>query len=97
MTKRLEVLPAAVAEAIAAVGWYLERDERVAGAFEDELARAFAEIGRAPETWPMHLHGTRRLLLRRFPYEVVYKMYPEVVLIVAVAHCKRNPGYWRRR
>ena len=97
MAKRLEVLPAAVAEAVAAAGWYRERDERVAGAFEDDLARAFAEIERTPEAWPVHLHGTRRFLLRRFPYEVVYKVYPEVALIVAVAHCKRRPGYWRRR
>jgi len=80
-----------------AAAWYLERDERVAGAFEDELAKAFAGIERTPETWPAHLHGTRRFLLGRFPYEVVYKIYPEVVLIVAIAHCKRKPGYWRRR
>jgi len=97
VAKRLEVLPAAVAEGVAAASWYLERDDRVAGAFEDELARAFAEIERTPETWPAHVHGTHRFLLRRFPYEVVYKTYSEVVLIVAVAHCKRRPGYWRRR
>ena len=97
VAKRLEVLPAALEEALAATRWYLERDERVAEAFEVELSRAFDRIERVPETWPEHHHGTRRVLLRRFPYEVIYKIYSEVVLIVAVAHSKRKPGYWRHR
>jgi toxin ParE1/3/4 len=82
---------------VAATVWYLERNERVAAAYEAELSRAFTEIERRLETWPHHHHGTRRILLRRFPYEVVYKIYSEVVLLVAVAHCKRKPGYWRPR
>lgn len=97
MARRLEVLPAALQEAVAATRWYLERDERVAAAYEAELSRVFDEIERAPETWPEHHHGTHRMLLRRFPYEVVYKIYSDVVLIIAVAHCRRKPGYWRRR
>jgi toxin ParE1/3/4 len=44
-----------------------------------------------------HHHGTHRFLLQRFPYEIVYKIYPDVVLIIAVAHNKRRPGYWRHR
>jgi hypothetical protein len=39
---------------------------------------------RLPETWPHHHHGTRRSLLQRLPYEVVYKIYADVVLIIAV-------------
>lgn len=97
MARRLEVLPAALQEAVAASRWYLERDERVAAAYETELSRVFDEIERVPETWPHHHHGTHRLLLGRFPYEVVYKIYADVVLIIAVAHCKRKPGYWRQR
>ena len=97
VARRLEVLPAALQEAVAATRWYLEHDERVAAAYEAELTRVFDEIERAPETWPRHHHGTHRFLLRRFPYEVVYKIYTELVLIIAVAHCKRKPGYWRQR
>jgi plasmid stabilization system protein ParE len=97
VAKRLEVLPAAIEKALAATRWYLEQDERVAEAFEVELSWAFDRIERVPETWPEHHHGTRRALLRRFPYDVIYKIYSEVVLIVAVAHGKRKPGYWRHR
>jgi plasmid stabilization system protein ParE len=97
VARRLEVLPAALEEALAATRWYLERDERVADAYDAELSRAFDQIERAPETWPSHHYGTHRFLLRRFPYELVYKIYPDVVVIVAVAHCKRKPGYWQHR
>ena len=54
-------------------------------------------IARAPETWPEYLYGTRRYLLRHFPFAVVYLVDPDVVTIVAVAHSKRKPGYWRKR
>jgi toxin ParE1/3/4 len=97
VARRLEVLSVALEEVLAATRWYLERDERVAHAYEAEISGAFELIERAPETWPSHHHDTHRVLLRRFPYEVIYKIYPDVVLIIAVAHCKRKPGYWRHR
>jgi hypothetical protein len=36
-------------------------------------------------------------VLAKFPYSVIYKEKDEVILIVAVAHAKRRPGYWRGR
>jgi len=36
-------------------------------------------------------------VLHRFPFSIVYLDDPEVLTIVAVAHAKRKPGYWRRR
>ena len=39
----------------------------------------------------------RRVLVRRFPYAVIYRLDPDGAFIVAVAHVRRRPGYWRRR
>ena len=44
-----------------------------------------------------YLHGTRRALLGRFPYFVVYRERSRKIEIIAVAHAKRRPGYWARR
>jgi len=33
----------------------------------------------------------------RFPYRIVYLVIGEDVDVVAVAHAKRRPAYWRRR
>jgi hypothetical protein len=39
----------------------------------------------------------RRCLTRVFPYGVLYTIEPDFVLIVAVMHCSREPGYWKGR
>ncbi|MEW6688102.1 MAG: type II toxin-antitoxin system RelE/ParE family toxin [Pseudomonadota bacterium] len=39
----------------------------------------------------------RRVLVARFPYSIVYRHDPDFILIVAVAHQRRRPGYWRGR
>ena len=54
-------------------------------------------IEESPERWPSYIEGTRRLLFRRFPYFAVYKVLPQAVHVLAIAHARRRPGYWRRR
>lgn len=39
----------------------------------------------------------RRLLLERFPYALIVDVRPEKRLVLAVAHLRRRPGYWRAR
>lgn len=63
----------------------------------DELDRAVERIAEAPTRWPAHLHGTRRYLLRRFPFSLVYREVGPILTVVAVVHAKRRPGYWRDR
>lgn len=42
-------------------------------------------------------HGLRRTLLHRFPFSLIYSVEPDAILIVAVAHYGRRPGYWKER
>jgi plasmid stabilization system protein ParE len=93
----LEVLEPAAAEALEAAKWYRERSSVAAAAFEVEVRHAFSEIANTPDAWPSYLEGTRRFLLERFPYEIVYVVRDSRVLVVAIAHCKRRPAYWRDR
>jgi hypothetical protein len=41
--------------------------------------------------------GVKRLLLKRFPYDIVVRELPEEIIVVAVAHQSRRPGYWQDR
>lgn len=41
--------------------------------------------------------GLRRKLLYRFPFSLIYSVEPDAILIVAVAHFGRRPGYWQTR
>ena len=97
MARPLEVHPEAVLETQAAYRWYPDRNNTAAEAFLAELDRAVEAISESPMRWPIHLHGTRRFLLRRFPFSVVYRELGETLQIVAVAHGRRKPGYWKDR
>ena len=87
----------AIAEAKAAYDWYAKRNPTAANAFISELDHAISQIQKCPERWTMHLHGTRRFLLRRFPYAVVYRVAESTIQVVAVTHARRRPGYWKSR
>ena len=93
----LEFHPAARREVERTHAWYWERSEAAADGFLLEVESALDEIAEAPNRWPRHLHGTRRFMLRRFPFSIVYTALVGTVRVVAVAHAKRVPGYWRRR
>ena len=97
MGVELSFHPEAVEEAAAAREWYAERSPRAADAFVAELERGFAVLQEAPHRWPEDVTGTRRLLLRRFPFALIYALRVDRVLVLAVAHLHRRPGYWRDR
>ena len=93
----VRLLPDAIAEAKAAYEWYAERNPSAASASISELDHAISQIQNGPERWTTHLHGTRRFLLRRVPYVVVYRVAESTIQVIAVAHGRRRPGYWKSR
>ena len=93
----VDLHPEAVAEARAAYRWYAERNPLAANVFMASLDHAVSEINDNPQRWPPHLHGTRKYLLRRFPYGIIYRVTDVAIQVVAVAHGRRRPGYWRTR
>ncbi len=93
----LELHPAAEADAREAFLRYRAADPAVAARFIDALDKAIARVANNPDRWPSYLHGTRRLLVARFPFAIIYRAAADSVLVVAIAHQKRRPGYWRRR
>ena len=66
--------PAAVEEAQAARQWYKGRSQSAADSFLAELDRGIEAVSLAPERWPLFVHGTRRYLFHRFPFQLVYRV-----------------------
>jgi toxin ParE1/3/4 len=94
----VEFHPLAIEEARAARRRYARVSQNLAAQFVAELDTAVVRVGANPPGYPPHLHGTRVCRLGRFPYLFVYlELTPDRVLVVAVAHSHRRPGYWRRR
>lgn len=92
--------PEAEAELFEALDYYDEldwlQDTRLAIDLSRRIEAALDRIEASPRAFPPYLFGTRRYLLRRFPYSVVFDVEPEVV-VLAFAHAKRRPGYWKAR
>ena len=89
--------PAAIEEAESAARWYRERSQLAAGRFIDELNQVFDKIMDAPQRWPLGARGTRKVKLPCFPFLVIYREFDGVVMVLAIAHGRRRPGYWKNR
>jgi toxin ParE1/3/4 len=97
MAKRaIEFHPEAASEYYAALSWYRDRSIKAARQFEAEFVRAVEQVQNAPERWPTYSNDCRRFLLHQFPFQIVYQ-FGKDVLILAVAHTHRRPGYWKQR
>ena len=89
--------PAAIEEAWAAREWYAARSQSAAELFLAELDGGVEAISLAPERCPLFVHGTRRYLFHRVPFQLVYRIVNDSVQVVALAHGRRRPGYWKLR
>lgn len=94
--------PEADGEAESAADWYESRQAGLGQDFFAELERAFTLISESPGTWPLwpgmpEFLGIRRFPLSRFPYGIAYDYSEAEVVVYAVAHLARRPGYWKDR
>jgi len=95
--KRVEYHQGAIADIKSAVAWYQKRSHKAALDFIEELDRATQTIREAPERWPTGKNDTRRFLLWRFPFAIIYSDEESTITIWAVAHASRRPEYWTQR
>jgi plasmid stabilization system protein ParE len=100
--KRVRYDPDAEAEYLGAVEWYAARNAVVAHRFIDAVLETEDMIRENPRQWPNvddvpHELDVRRCLVKDFPFALVYVELVDEILILAVAHGKRRPGYWQER
>jgi plasmid stabilization system protein ParE len=94
---RVEFLLPAREEVDEAFGWYLTRSTRAASGFLREIERELQLIAASPRIWPQFEAGTRRCPLAKYPYSIIYRESNLGVVVIAVAHDRRRPGYWQQR
>ena len=97
MARRIELDPAAVEELSESFDWYLERSQAAAEGFLAEVDHALWVISESPEIWPQFESGTRRYVMDRYPFSVIFSVSKDSVFVHAFAHQSRRPGYWRTR
>jgi plasmid stabilization system protein ParE len=99
VTRQIRTIEPASDEFREAVRWYEARRSGLGGEFFDAVAATISLIETQPEIGTtISTDGqTRRALVSRFPYQVVYRLRPTELVIVALAHLKRRPDYWKGR
>lgn len=95
--RRFDFHPEAKAEYLASIAYYDDENIGLGAAFAQEVEDAIQLILSYPSAWPTMGGDVRRCMLGRFPYGIIYTTFDERILIIAVAHAKRAPGYWQSR
>jgi len=98
----VRILAAAANEAAEAAAWYEserpglgEEFQRAVDAALDLLEEEIVPL--TPAVGSARKLGAKRLVLRRFPYDVVVRESGDEIIVIAFAHHARRPGYWRTR
>jgi len=94
---RFEFHPLALAEYQDAAHYYAGCMPGLELRYMAALERVIELIVEAPQRWPILEEDVRRCLTRVFPYAVLYSVESDYILILAVMHSHREPGYWRDR
>ena len=94
---KIELLGPARREFLDAVQFYESQAPRLGQELTEEFESVLELLSSHPQLGAEHLEGTRRVLLRRYPFDVVYLIESDRILVVALAHHRRKPGYWRDR
>ncbi|MDP2792818.1 MAG: type II toxin-antitoxin system RelE/ParE family toxin [Sulfurisoma sp.] len=94
---KIEFHPEALAEFRDAAAYYEKHQPVLGSRFINAVESAIAHIKESPTSWRIVEDDVRRYLTKVFPYAVLYSIEDGYILIVAVMHCRREPGYWRKR
>ena len=97
MARSVRFHPEADQEAEGALKWYHQRSAMAAAGFVAELSHAIQQVAETPERWPRYIANTRRYIFPVYPFSLIYRLMPQEVTVVAVAHAKRKPRYWVSR
>jgi hypothetical protein len=89
--------PEAEAEFVEALGRYAAISEPLGRRFYATIETLLGEIGSAPQRFPYVRRPVRRHFGKVFPYALIFVDDADAVVVLAVAHFRRRPGYWRSR
>jgi toxin ParE2 len=93
----IRLLEIAETELDEAVIFYNSEQPGLGANFIVEFVNSLDRIKAYPKAWNPFTQNTRRCQLRRFPYGIVYQIFETEILVVAISHLHREPGYWQER
>jgi len=77
--------------------YYKKISRELAISFIDSVEKGIEKILENSRAWPIIDEDVRRHLIKRFPFGIYYTIERDYILILAVMHMNRKPGYWKNR
>jgi len=93
----IEFLEDAEQELFESADWYESKETGLGRRFRNEVARVLDRIVEDPRLWRQRTGGYRRVNCPVFPYYIPFFIRGNKIIIAAVAHDHRKPGYWMSR
>ena len=84
-------------EIIETTAYYEDEVPGLGSSFIAEVERVIVILCDQPKIGQRIGTEFRRILLAKFPYSLIYSIEPERIWVIAAAHHRRRPGYWRER
>ena len=95
--KSVEFHPGAQTDYDESFDWYAARSRQAAMLFATAVDESLGRIQRDPSLFHALDSQHRECLLKRCPFRIIFRIMGDRVIVIAVAHAKRRPGYWRNR
>lgn len=80
-----------------AFAFYLRKEPRAAWDFLAELDQQLQRVQATPQHFPAWRHGTQRALLKRFPYQIIFHLEEDRIVVYSVSHQQKKPDHWAHR
>jgi len=80
-----------------ALEYYKDISHGLLGRFKAEFEIRLHVISQSPKIFQKTRKNIRKCKMNKFPFHIIFQEYDEFILILAIAHFKRNPGYWKKR
>ncbi len=93
----VDFLPGARRDFDESFEWYARRSPQAAIGFADAVDAALFKIAASPGRFAAVDEVHRECPIQRFPFRIVFRVAAERIVIVAVAHAKRRPEFWKDR
>lgn len=94
---KIKFHPEARSEMASAIAWYKSKRPELGRAFAREVGDAILKIEQNPLAYAEAYPGFRRCVMWRFPYNVIYAVSDELLMVVAIVHQRRDPDWIRDR
>jgi plasmid stabilization system protein ParE len=89
--------PNAQRELLEAISYYRSCKPGLEIEFVEEIYSSIQRILRFPKAWSSLSIHTRRCLIKRFPFGIIYSEQEGEIVIIAIMQLNRKPGYWKKR